>query len=247
MNSKTELDDMVVGLVEDEAVTAPQDESARVYQESDPEWSEYVLDQMHDSELKEGNPTVDGLRRVTEKIYGEILGSNSEIVNHNAQEGNCTIKHTLEIHKYANGSVITVSGCIDVKSQNIPHPYNQHIVATADTRAEGKALRRALKLRVITAEEMQNTAEDDALAADESITDQQILAINQMCKRLDINLAKAVKGMCPNAKSVRDSSNLQGRNLLSSLSEYQRNSSSVPKKLMGYDSEWRETFDSGGK
>ena len=42
---------------------------------------------------------------------------------------------------------------------------------------------------------MQNTSEDDILAAEENITDQQILAINQMCKRLDVNLIEAVKGI----------------------------------------------------
>ena len=247
MSTATELDDMVVGIEEDESTDADVKEQPRVYQDSDPEWSEYVLDQMHDSELKEGNPTVDGLRRVTEKIYGEILGSNSDIISHSVQEGSCTVRHTVEIRKYSTDSVITINACVDVKYQHIPHPFNQHLVATADTRAEGKALRRALKLRVITAEEMQNSSEDDALAADENITDQQILAINQMCKRLDINLIQAVKDICPNAKCIRDSSNLQGRNLLSSLSEYQRSSDSVPKKLKGYNSEWRETFDNGGK
>ena len=138
-------------------------------------------------------------------------------------------------------------GCVDVKFQNIPHPFNQHLVSTADTRAEGKALRRALKLRVVTAEEVQQTSDDDVLASEEDITDQQILALNQMCKRLDINLIEGVKSVSPNASSIRDSSNLQGRMLLSTLSEYQRNAASIPDNLKGYDSEWKEVFDNGGK
>jgi len=47
----------------------------------------------------------------------------------------------------------------------------------------------------VTAEEVQQTSEDDVLAAQENITDQQILAINQMCKRLDINLVEGVKSV----------------------------------------------------
>tara|TARA_R110000824_G_C15167090_1_gene672523 strand:- start:598 stop:1344 length:747 start_codon:yes stop_codon:yes gene_type:complete len=214
---------------------------------ADEEWSEYVLDQMHNSELRDGNPTVDGLRRVTERVYGEIIQSTSHVINHNDISGNCTIKHTLVIQKYSTGNIITVDGCVDVKQKNVPYPFSQHIVATADTRAEGKALRRALKLRVVTAEEMQNTSEDDVLAAEENITDQQILAINQMCKRLDINLVEAVKASCANTESIRSVSNLQGRNLLSSLSEYQRKPKSIPDALKGYDTEWRESFDKGAK
>ena len=240
---KTDFED-IVEVVED---TLEAQEEEVVVRPQDPEWSEYVLDQMHDSELKDGNPTVDGLRRVTERIYGEIVQSTSQIVDYNTDRGICTVKHTLSIQKYSTDTIITVDGCVDVKYQNIPHPFNQHLVSTADTRAEGKALRRALKLRVVTAEEVQQTSEDDVLAAEENITDQQILAINQMCKRLDVNLAEAVKSVCPNADSIRDSSNLQGRMLLSTLSEYQRSPASIPENLVGYNPQWRETFDSGGK
>jgi len=237
----------VEDVVEEEVKEITDKQAERVITTDDPEWSEYVLDQMHDSELRDGNPTVDGLRRATEKVYGEILGSVSEIVNHDAARGNCTIKHTLTIQKYITGAIITVDGCVDVKHNNIPYPFNQHLVATADTRAEGKALRRALKLRVVTAEEMQNTSEDDVLASQEEITDQQILAINQMCKRLDVNLVEAVKASAVNVKSIRKASNLQGRTLLSSLSEYQRSPKTIPENLLGYDSNWRENFDTGDK
>tara|TARA_Y100000004_G_scaffold99674_1_gene111676 strand:- start:179 stop:931 length:753 start_codon:yes stop_codon:yes gene_type:complete len=240
---KTDFED-IVEVVED---TLEIQEEEVVVRPQDPEWSEYVLDQMHDSELKEGNPTVDGLRRVTERIYGEIVQSTSQIVDYNTDRGICTVKHTLSIQKYSTDTIITVDGCVDVKYQNIPHPFNQHLVSTADTRAEGKALRRALKLRVVTAEEVQQTSEDDVLAAEENITDQQILAINQMCKRLDVNLIEGVKSVCPNADSIRDSSNLQGRMLLSTLAEYQRSPTSIPENLVGYNPQWRETFDSGGK
>jgi hypothetical protein len=244
--AKTKKNDFeeIVEVLEAES---PEEEKDVVYTASDPEWSEYVLDQMHDSELKQGNPTVDGLRRVTERVYGEIVSSTSEIFNYDTSRGVCTVKHSLAIQKYDTDAIITVDGCVDVKFQNIPHPFNQHLVSTADTRAEGKALRRALKLRVVTAEEVQQTSEDDVLAAQENITDQQILAINQMCKRLDVNLIEGVKSVCPNANSVRDSSNLQGRMLLSTLSEHQRSPASIPENLKGYDSEWRETFDTGGK
>jgi len=244
MNKKSDFETLVDVLQEDPDYETEGQEV--VFTDADPEWSEYVLDQMHDSELKDGNPTVDGLRRVTERIYGEIVGSVSDIYSYDVERGICTVKHTLQIQKYSSDSIVTVNGCVDVKLQNIPYPFNQHLVATADTRAEGKAIRRALKLRVITAEEMNNAAEDDIMAAEEDITDQQILAINQMCKRLDIDLIKLSENNCPNIKSIRAVSNLQGRMLLSSLSEYQRSADSIPEDVKGYDSEWRETFDSGG-
>jgi len=246
MKDKNEFEEMV-NVIEEKLDEPEKGQVERSYSESDPEWSEYVLDQFHDSELKEGNPTVDGLRRVAEKMYGEILSSKSEVLELPSDKGRCTIKHSLTIRKYETSSVVEVDGCVDVKYGNIPSPFNEHLVATADTRAEGKALRRALKLRIVTAEEMNNSQEDDILDSDENITDQQILAINQMCKRLDINLTEFVKQGCPNVKSVRDVSNVQGRSSLSSLSSYQRDMSIIPEDQLGYDANWRETFDIGKK
>jgi len=88
---KADFED-IVDVIEEEL-----DEEAEevVYTPSDPEWSEYVLDQMHDSELKQGNPTVDGLRRVTERVYGEIVSSTSEIFNYDTSRGVCTVVLTL--------------------------------------------------------------------------------------------------------------------------------------------------------
>jgi len=244
MSKKSDFDEVVV---ETEGVLESQPVSEDSVLPHSIEWSEYVLDHLTDGELKEGNPTVDGLRRVTEEVFGDILSSTSHIYSHDMGRGICTLKHTLQIRKHRTGDVITVDGCVDVNRGNIPHPFNQHLVATADTRAEGKAIRRALKIRVVTAEEMQNSDEDDILAAEENITDQQILAINQMCKRLDVDLEAVVKATCAGVASVRGVSNLQGRTLLASLAQYQRDASLIPEDSVGYNSNWRETFDSGGK
>ena len=245
MSKKSDFDQVVAEVQED--VLLEEERAEDIIDPSDSGWSEHVLDHLDDHELRDGNPTVDGLRRVTEEVFGDILVSSSHIYSHDASRGFCTVKHTLQIRKHATGDVITVDGCVDVNRGNIPHPFNQHLVATADTRAEGKAIRRALKIRVVTAEEMQNSDEDDLLAAEENITDQQILAINQMCKRLDVDLEKSAKIACAGAESVRSLSNLQGRVFLTSLSDYQRDASLIPEDFLGYDSNWRETFDSGGK
>ena len=241
MNTTSELSDMVE-MVEDQPTYINEDESQRP-QEYDPEWSEYLLDQLSDSELINGAPTVDGLRRITEKCFGEILESKSNIIETPTSQNNqrCTICHTLKIVKYGSANPISVDGCVDVLYHKTPYPFKDHLVATADTRAEGKALRRALKIRVVTAEELQNEDEENALSSDELVNDQQILALNQLCKRLDISVISLVTGEYK-VKTINDLRNLEGRLLISKLSEFQRTPQDIPKTYIGYDENWKTNF-----
>lgn len=217
--------------------------------DSDPEWSEYLLDQLADHELINGAPTVDGLRRITEKCFGEIVESRSSIVEAPRSDNGlrCTICHTLTIVKHRSLRTIRIDGCVDVIHSKTPHPFKDHLVATADTRAEGKALRRALKIRVITAEELQSENEEEALVSEEVINDQQILAINQLCKRIDINVQSLVKGKCSAAEKINDINNLEARLLISQLSEFQRKPAAIEEEnVSGYDENWKDTFYRSG-
>ena len=244
MNTTSELADMVE-IVEDRPTCINDDKRPQEY---DPEWSEYLLDQLSDSELINGAPTVDGLRRITEKCFGEIVESKSDIVETPTSQNNqrCTIRHTLTINKYGSGQSISVDGCVDVLYHKTPYPFKDHLVATADTRAEGKALRRALKIRVVTAEELQNEDEAETLSADELINDQQVLALNQLCKRLDISVVPFVTAEYK-VKTINELRNLEGRLLISKLSDLQRTPKDIPKPCIGYDDNWKTNFYGSSK
>ena len=248
MTTKTEFEEMVEQVVEETVENYPDENEKRPH-EYDAEWSEYLLDHLSDNELINGAPTVDGLRRVCEKCFGEIVESNSQIVetpsSHNNQR--CTIKHTLGIEKYRGGRIIKVDGCVDVLYHKTPYPFKDHLIATADTRAEGMALRRALKIRVVTAEELQNEDENEALASDELINDQQVMAINQLCKRLDISVQALVSGEYNKTNKINQIRNLEARLLISKLSEFQRAPKDIPKTYIGYDEGWKTNFYGSSK
>ena len=246
MTSTAEFEDIVESVVEDKAEMMLEIERPKEY---DPEWSEYLLDQLSDNELINGAPTVDGLRRITEKCFGEIVESKSDIVETPTSQNNqrCTIRHTLTITKYRNTQTISVDGCVDVLYHKTPYPFKDHLVATADTRAEGKALRRALKIKVITAEELQNEDEQEILSSDEVVNDQQILAINQLCKRINISVSSFVTGEYNTTKKINDLRNLEARLLISKLSEFQRTPKDIPKSYIGYDDDWKTNFYGSSK
>ena len=240
-----ELSDLVDSMDIDVAGEYPDEPQYSGPSDCDAEWSEYLLDQLGDHELINGAPTVDGLRRITEKCFGEIVESRSTIVE--APSGTnglrCTICHTLTIVKHRSLRTVKVDGCVDVLHSKTPYPFKDHLVATADTRAEGKALRRALKIRVITAEELQSESEEEVLVSEEAINDQQILEINQLCKRLDVNVEGLVKMKCQAAENINSINNLEARLLISQLSEFQRKPDNIENEnVSGYDENWKDTF-----
>ena len=233
------IEDMVEQVVTDDVTTLEEEPAIR---STDPKWVDHVLEQLADHELVKGAPTTDGLRRVTELVFGEILESNTDILEipKTSLNGRTTAKHTLVITKYSNGTKIIVSACVDVVGEKLPHPFNQHIVSTACTRAEGKALRRALKIRIQTAEELANVDDVDG-DANLPINDQQIVAINVLCKRNNVDVVKFVKANSAQAKkSIKEASNVEGGLMINKLSLYQREG--APKTVEGYKSDWQVKF-----
>jgi hypothetical protein len=233
-------------------------EKSRPMGPHDPKWVEFILDKLEAREMIDGAPTTDGLRRVTEDVFGQIIGSETEILeipSTNLKETiRCTAKHTLTIMRYDSmgatrsntglsffnsgtpSGTIKVSACVDVLAENLPSPYNKHLVATACTRAEGKALRRALKIRIITAEEQQNSTEvvDEVEQQSDTITDQQLLAINALCKKLNISMKKLVQRSYPSVTSTKELTRGNGRDIISTLSGFQR-ASKLDESLLGYE------------
>jgi hypothetical protein len=125
----------------------------------DPEWTDYVLDQLSEGEkvvMDRGIcPKTDGLRRVATKQYGP-LSEETEVLNW-PQDGkhSAVVKVTISYKEKYSDSHRYVSGAANVNSKTTNEPYVYHAVACAETKAEGRALRRLLCLAgVIVAEEL---------------------------------------------------------------------------------------------
>ena len=249
MSTTTEFEEIVENVVQDKTESV-QNQKPPYPSDYDQEWSEFLLDQLADNELIHGAPTVDGLRRITERFFGEILHSRTQVLEHPTSQNNqrCTLCHSIGIKKYRTGEKIVIDGCVDVLYHKTPYPFKDHLIATADTRAEGKALRRALKIRVVTAEELQNEDEQEILSSGgELANDQQILAINQLCKRLNVSVATFVTSEHDTASTINELKNLEARLLISKLSEFQRTPKDIPDSCVGYDENWKTNFYGSSK
>lgn len=194
----------------------------------DPEWTDYVLSLFADKELDNGNPKVDALRRVAYKLLGPF-SSRTSVVQPPDLDGRATVVVTLE---FGSGySPIVVDGAADVSSVNTAREYAVHAVATAETRAEGRALRKALKLtKVLAAEELHNADSDEANGADGRIPTSMVSSLKMMCAIQNIDLERLAETKF-SVSSPEDLTLAQGRQLSTTLYKYKKLEEEIPDEI----------------
>ena len=217
-----------------------------------PEWNEYVMSLFDESELIDGNPLVAGLRRVAETVLGPIIFSGPTQVfpvRESDHHGRATVVFTVEFE-----SGVRYSEVADVWEGNTDDMFCAYAVATASTRAEGRALRKALKIRGVAAEEItrKNTAEivrtASQTASNEStdgdfnesarMSEAQHNFIDVKCRQLNVSGKDLFKQIFQ-ADAGRKVSKKVASDIIDQLNEYQRDKTSIPESITGYEEEWR--------
>ena len=216
---------------------------------NDLEWTDHVLKLLSDDEKIAGNPTTDGLRRIFEMALNcQLISSTSTVAQSPSpdNEKRATVVHSLS-YRLNPGSpdpdglnIRSVDGSADVYWGNCDKIYRNHPVAVAETRAEGRALRRALRLRkVVAAEEIAKDIEDHPDQHSVSkITPNQINFIDVVAKRLNINVTELFKQNNIESINVFDILHEDAVNLIRILSKYQQ-TADIPSLLIGYSPEWK--------
>jgi hypothetical protein len=216
----------------------------------DIEWTDYVLSLLSDDEKINGNPTTDGLRRIFEAVLDCKLVSCTTNVCQSPSPDNekrATVVHSLSYVLKPNESqtndlnIVTVDGAADVYWGNCDKVYRNHPVAVAETRAEGRALRRALRLRkVVAAEEIAKEIEDhpdhDTVT---KISNQQINFIDVLAQRLNINVTKLLEENNLKIDNIYSLTHESAVNIIRMLSKYQQNMDTISDNIKGYSNEWK--------
>jgi len=211
-------------------------------------WTDHVLGLLSEDEKIQGNPTTDGLRRVFETALNCVLiDSTSEVVQspNPSNEKRATVVHSLtyilkDIPQDSPFNTVTVNGSADVYWGNCDKVFRNHPVAVAETRAEGRAFRRALRLRkVLAAEEVVEATEDD-IGPDNvtKITNNQINFTDVIAKRLDINVLGIIKMLDINEDSVKNILHEDALRVIRELSGYQQKIDEIPESVKGYVNNW---------
>lgn len=213
---------------------------------TDPDWTEYVLSKLSPDELSpEGRPTCDGLRRVAELVLGVTVNSSVRIVQAPAPDNGMTavaeFSYTFEsIH---TGRPVTFTAAADCNSRNTDEKFSIFATAMAETRAEGRALRKALRLRrVLTAEEPSTLFQDHDLSNNGKSTEMQHSFIQTLCQRNDINI-NAYLSASRSFKWDGKLENIPHKSavlVIAHLNELQRDRSKIDPKFKGYDPDWKK-------
>lgn len=221
------------------------------------DWHDYIMSKFEPRELIDGNPTCAGLRRVAEDVLGSIVASRPVQVFPSTDSngpGRATVVFEVIINWMDSGQMRTYSDVADVWHGNTDDLFCAHPVATASTRAEGRALRKALKIRCLAAEELTRKKDVESIVKEsvasakavdgewqesDSISNPQINFIDTKCKQLDINVLEFINSGSNQYESINDVSKKTGIQMLAKLNEYQNQKSKVPKTIKGYVSNWR--------
>jgi hypothetical protein len=201
------------------------------------------------SEMIDGHPLVAGLRRVAEVVLGPIMFSGPTQVfpvQRDDHHGRATVIFTVE---FANG--MKYAEVADSWEGNTDDMFCAFAVAIASTRAEARALRKALKIKGVAAEEL--TKKDTAKIVREISTtkqasegeyddtsrmsDAQLNFIDVKCKQLNIDGKQLFAQF--NADSGKKVSKKVASEIIDKLNDFQRDKSSIPEDILGYKQEWR--------
>lgn len=215
-----------------------------------PEWHDYAMTLFQPSEMIDGHPLVAGLRRVAELVMGPIMFSGPTQVfpvQREDHHGRATVVFTVE---FANG--MKYAEVADSWEGNTDDMFCAFAVAIASTRAEARALRKALKIRGVAAEEL--TKKDTAkIVRDISTTkrasegeydengrmsDAQYNFIDIKCKQLNIDGKKLFSLF--NVDSGKKVTKKIASEIIDKLNDFQRDKSSIPEDILGYKQEWRD-------
>lgn len=153
----------------------------------DSDWSDYVMSLFREDELEKGLPKANGLRRVLNKLFDVISSTSQQIIMGNNEVAiNWIIEflpHKELVFDTTNPTlpIKKVSGFASATEINVKYPFNKYLAATADTRAEARATRKALLLNCIAAEEAEENFDEPNTK--ENITTSQKNIIKSMAER----------------------------------------------------------------
>jgi hypothetical protein len=220
-----------------------------------PEWHDYVMTKFTSNELIEINgdkyPNCYGLRRVVELLIGKIVDSrpvnmviSSDSTSNNP--GRVTVVYEIVVRSHSTGETIRYGDIAEVFSINTDDLFMAYPGATAATRAEGRCLRKLLKVRCVAAEELTRNKDvgkavrdmiksgptDGAYQEEDPISGAQIKLLTNKCREMNIDVLKFINIGEKTYDKLEDVRKKVAINMIKLLNDYQNNSKPIPANIL---------------
>ena len=200
-------------------------------------WDRYVMGLFKDNELMDGYPKVNGLRRVANLVLGNIVSSKpSYVFVTQGDTRSVTVSYEIQVEWKLNTPVgfgnmglaaldVRTFGGLSCCNEDMSSPYGRHPAAVAESKAEGRALRKALGLNVIAAEEMLSGGDTEAPAAKPTsrITAALKSVIEVKAEKLNLVMKELIEKFGLGTKDLGDFTMDDGRKLFVFINEFQQN------------------------
>jgi hypothetical protein len=206
-----------------------------------PEWHKHVMAQFTEDEKDGEYPTLFGLRRVAELILGPIIESGPVNISPPVSEdkpGRSTCVYTVVFNWGESGEERRFSAVGGAYEGNTDALYSVFPEAIAEARAEARTLRKALKLKVMAAEEapkarstprveLQTVSTGEWNGSDPMGVAQRMI-IEQKCKELGIDLDKLIKKEID--KEFNELTKEGAKSIIELINKYQQNTE-IPEEI----------------
>jgi hypothetical protein len=220
-----------------------------------PEWHDYVMTKFTSSELIEINgdkyPNCYGLRRVVELLIGKIIDSRpvNMIISPDSTSNNpgrVTVVYEIVVRSHETGETIRYGDIAEVFSINTDDLFMAYPGATAATRAEGRCLRKLLKVRCVAAEELTRNKDvgkavrdmiktsptNGSYQEEDPISGAQTTLLTNKCKEMNIDVLKFINIGEKTYTKLNDVSKKTAINMIKLLNDYQNNSKPIPANIL---------------
>ncbi len=195
-------------------------------------WTDYVLGLLRKDEMQDGNPTLFGLRRIAQQLISRIVECRTLVKQIPNPTNNFTATVVVEVTftNYGGGKGGLWSGAADVSPANCMEEYAKHPTATAESRAEGRALRKALGINVHTVDEVGISPVD--VNDDGLISSNQVSSIDMMATtRLHISVPALLSNLGITDRATDELTVKEGIQVLGALQEFFNNPENIPEEI----------------
>ena len=185
-------------------------------------------DEKYKDEKGREYPYLRGLQRLAHNNRNGVVRVNSKIIkapslNYTTNEDGTTgvpdcIAAVTVTYSFKDGT--SFAGSADASYKAHEHPFNLHLVAVAESKAEARAIRRAFNISKVSKEEIGSPSDVVGDPDTGPITDTQIQGINKVAGRKGLDDAKVLQLIKSDASEIKDLTSAEGRAVLKAVNKF---------------------------